>query len=226
MAREDLPGTLDSKALEDTTTGEAIFAALWIGGYIVGRHFLASWLDSINEYALYGLDLFYSALSIHFFGQGRFRLRFTATAIAFASLALSLLLGVATYKAAGFTNVLVPFDLTDRYTIVALIVIAPVLEELLFRQGLWFSLETVSARMDRARSWFPWVATSVLFSLSHAEALLTALPEFHPFIWYQTAYTLLIGLWFGRAYQQSQSVGFTMGLHFAFNTGFWLGSIV
>lgn len=214
------------RPLPAASAGEAVFAAIWVLAFLIARHALAPWLDSLHPYAMYGFDLLYSALSIHFFSEGRFRLRFPAEKLQFAAIAMSLILGVMTYEVASMRGIVIPFNLEDPYTIFALLIIAPVLEELLFRQALWFSLETASARWPRAREWFPWIATSVLFAAAHFEATFSAPPEFHAFILYQTGYALAIALWWGRVYLQTGSVGLTILLHFGFNAGFFLGSVI
>jgi membrane protease YdiL (CAAX protease family) len=211
---------------ESVSAGESIFAAIWVVAFVIGRHFLMPWLDTIHLYAVYGLDAIYTLFSLFFFAEGRFRLAFPITAMNLASVASMVLLGAITYKVAVFTGVPIPFDLSDPMTIMLLLLMAPVLEELLFRQALWYSVDTAVARRPWLRQWFPLIATSVLFALAHFEAYFAVPTEYQPFVLYQTGYTFGIALYFGRAWQSTRSVGFTIALHFGFNFGFFMAPLV
>lgn len=210
----------------ETSVGESVFAAIWLAAFIVGRKLLTPWLDTIDPQALYGFDLFYSVLSIHFFGEGRFGLRFPATRLNFAIIALSVILGCMTYQTAEMRDIHIPFNLEDPRTLFALLIIGPVLEEILFHRAIWFSLETIAARWGGARRWLPWIVSSLLFSLGHFEAYFGIPDAYKPFVIYQTAYALAIALWWGRVILATDSVGLTMALHFGFNFGFFVGSLV
>ncbi|MBS1960232.1 MAG: CPBP family intramembrane metalloprotease [Bdellovibrionales bacterium] len=171
-------------------------------------------------------------MGIIFFANGKFRLRFGASRIAGALVATSLLMGTLTFKMASWIGLSIPFDHLEfgnpahHVMIALLLVVGSIIEELLYRQALWFSLEAMTDRWPRVVAWAPLVVTALLFSIGHLEAYSTVPPEYKSFVLFQTGYTLALGLWWGRIYQEGRSVGLTILLHMGYNFGFLLGRVV
>ena len=67
------------------------------------------------------------------------------------------------------------------------------------------------------------MSTSILFAAGHFWAYFGSPLEIQTFVIYQTVYTLLISLWWGWVLLRYRSILSTMGLHFFFNLGFYLG---
>lgn len=217
--------TQPQQEFEPHSAGEAVFAAIWLIVFIIVRATLVPWLDSIHPYAEFAFEIIFVLLSLLFFGDGRFKLKFYADKFAFALISLSLLLGTLTYKMAEWNGLKIPFALEDRETLVLLLLVGPILEELVYRQALWFTIEAMTDRWKRVVTWAPWILTSAFFSLGHLDAYSSVPEELKSYILYQGGYTLAIALWWGRVYQDTRSVGLTILLHMGFNFGFWLGSI-
>lgn len=133
----------------------------------------------------------------------------------------AILSGFFIFKLAGFWKVIIPFNLTTPETVFFLLIVAPVLEEFLFRftyiapfenRGFnSYNLATISA---------------TLFSLSHFNAIRYVPPEFYSFVYFQSGYTFFLGLacYLGKL-RFNTSIIFPVFLHFLFNLGFYLSSI-
>ena len=112
---------------------------------------------------------------------------------------------------------MIPFDATSFETRLFLLAVAPILEELLFRQTFWKQLEVL--RLPKASA---WVLTSVFFSFAHLNAIRFVPTELFTFIYYQAGYTLLLGLACGWVRQKDGTVVSAILLHAVFNLGFFL----
>lgn len=133
---------------------------------------------------------------------------FTAAAAAVA--------GFIVLKFARLANISVPFDVHDRQTVVMLVLVAPILEELIFRFMLFKPIERIwSARAAM-------FATAALFSYSHLHAIWFVPAEYDKFILYQTAYTLPLGLACSWMMKRQNSLLSSMLVHGAFNAAFFL----
>lgn len=110
----------------------------------------------------------------------------------------------------------VPFDVTAPEGIFLLLIIAPVLEELIFRFFLWMPFE------KRFKAHWAWSFTTLLFSYAHWHAVWNVPVEWHGFLAYQTLYTLMLGLGCGAMMYTFRSLGGAILVHFAFNLGFWI----
>ena len=118
-------------------------------------------------------------------------------------------------------NISVPFDLSSGETIFLLLVLAPLLEELVFRLTLWEPLHALMKSPGLTLG-----VTSVLFSTSHGLALFFVPAEFQLFIAAQCTYTLVLGLGAGYRRWKSQSPVAAILVHFGFNLGFFLFTVV
>lgn len=128
--------------------------------------------------------------------------------------------GFAIYKLVGLSTLTVPFDFHSAETLVLLLVLAPTLEELLFRMALWEPAEKLLK--NPATTLF---ITTSLFSMGHLMALFTVPGQFKPFVLIQSLYVMLLGL--GAGYRRIRSGTFLAGtiVHFGFNLGFVVAAV-
>jgi membrane protease YdiL (CAAX protease family) len=130
------------------------------------------------------------------------------------------------YLAGGFITIIfcklfgtkIPFDLNSGGIIVLLILIAPLLEELIFRFSLWQCFES----LDKTKK-YALILTSSLFSLAHFKSVLLIAPGFLTFVTFQSVYTLILGHRLGLRYQKNRNVLEVIILHMLFNLGFLIG---
>lgn len=133
---------------------------------------------------------------------------------------LSLVLFVAgsmTYLLAGTLGLGVPYDLNSNTTIFFLLLVAPILEELIFRVALWDSFKAIS---DQAL--LPILGSTLLFSLGHMAAYWVVPSSIQPFVLYQALYVIPLSLVISYRRHYSQSALSAIIIHFAFNLGFFL----
>ncbi len=185
--------------------------------YLILRFCFTSWLDSLIPYSSYILELILVLVSFAItkpkfglngcFEKNRLRI--------YASL---LVAGFLTYRGAGSLNIQIPFVLNSIETLIFLLIVAPILEECIFRFFLWKACKEINPKVI-------WVSTSVIFSYSHFHAFWFVPQSIHPFIIYQTAYTLILGLVCGYFIFKHRSLLSAILIHFFFNLGFYLSSL-
>jgi membrane protease YdiL (CAAX protease family) len=136
-----------------------------------------------------------------------------------AGLGLILLIGGAIIHAGAVgLEIGVPYDLTDPQTLVFLLLLAPLIEEFLFRFVLWESLTLV-----KCSKLLQLQLTALAFSLSHFMAVFSLPEAIAPFVYYQSIYVVALALLIGLRRQQGGSIWSAVFLHFCFNLGFYLG---
>jgi len=113
-----------------------------------------------------------------------------------------------------------PSDLQDSFLVLQLLVIAPFLEEAIYRIMFWNSLEK-----SYHKEGVTLILSAVLFSFSHLYAIFV-ISSYHSFIIYQSIYTLILGLLLGQIRRTKKRYIFLVLLHFSFNLGYWLTSIL
>lgn len=187
--------------------------------YLVIRFGFTQKLDAMGAYASYIFevcDVIVAVLLVGrtFLGFFTFKKTFAVAAIA------SLVAGLVVYKGAGWLSIQVPFDLSGTETILFLLVVGPILEELIFRFFLWQPIEWITKKSVVAL-----IATSLIFSYSHFHAYWFVPEQIHPFIIYQTIYTFPLALACGYSIYKTKSLTGSIAIHFAFNLGFYLGSL-
>jgi len=110
----------------------------------------------------------------------------------------------------------IPLDLENRETILLLLLIGPVLEEFIFRLGLW----KVSEFFVKNK-WFLILFTSAIFSYCHYWMIDELPASVRGFIIYQAAYTFVLGLICGYL-RSGYGMLAALPAHLLFNLGFWL----
>ncbi|MEK7355434.1 MAG: CPBP family intramembrane glutamic endopeptidase, partial [Bdellovibrionota bacterium] len=176
-------------------------------------------LDEIGAYTAYIMEVALVVIAIAIEGRtffSRFAIR-RAMALFFPLAALG---GFAAFKLAGFSGISIPFDLSGAETLIFLLVVAPILEELVFRFFLWQPVESLTKKPVLAL-----VVCAALFSYSHFHPIWFLPPELASFLTYQTAYTFVLGLACGYWVWRGRSLAGAILTHFFFNLGFYLASL-
>jgi membrane protease YdiL (CAAX protease family) len=184
--------------------------------YLVVRFGMTQWLDGLGQYASYELEAVLVIAGFFLYGsQSRALWSLNKFIVGWAMTALSL--GFAVYKLSGMMHIPIPFDLSAREMVIFLLVVAPILEEAVFRFFIWQPLQkSMGAKVA-------YVLTVLLFSYSHFHSVWFVPAEIHPFITYQTVYTLFLAAICGWSIWRYNSLLGAMLIHFGFNLGFYLG---
>ncbi len=103
---------------------------------------------------------------------------------------------------------------------IQILILAPIVEELIFRHALFGAFRNYFNNEN-----FLLLSNAILFSISHLPAI-WALPEvFHPFVYLQLFYTLILGWICAKSRLRTGSVMEPMILHFIFNLIFYVAVI-
>jgi membrane protease YdiL (CAAX protease family) len=203
------------------STSRALFFLLT---YILIRFLGYRWLNRWNVYLPYAFEGIFVLTALYVY---RAKLRWFAPLGLRdgIELLLSLLAGGAVYLSAKGLNLVVPFDFSSWIVVLLLLFFGPLLEEMIFRQALWFPLEELKLRPTMVI-----VLTSVFFSMGHLQALgLSNSAIFGPirdFILFQTLYTFFIALWWGYRFKRKKSFFAPLSLHITFNMGFYVAYVL
>lgn len=129
--------------------------------------------------------------------------------------------GYIIYRLAVKSTILVPFELTSLSTIFFLLVVAPLLEEFIFRFALWEAVSDL-IKNEELRVWI----SAILFSLGHLVSMYLVSPDFRPFILYQSMYVIILGIGTSQMRLKTGGILGSILIHFLFNFGFYVGSLV
>lgn len=147
---------------------------------------------------------------------------------AFAPLALfGLSFGILVVLVAGVLSLTIPWDFKTSLTtmnfslLFHFLLLGPLVEELLFRWALW---DLLGIKIKSSTILIG--VTSVLFSVNHLTSSLGVDLEIKQFIYFQTFYTLLLGITCGIAQVRTRTWIFSFALHVFFNLGFILGCLI
>lgn len=185
--------------------------------YILIRFFLTSWLDSLGTYSSY----FFEIITLILFSAVNYKSAFSKPNFKLQFLFISLIflpLGFIVYFLLRPLNITLPIDISSTEILFFLLMVAPILEEFIFRFFIWKNLEFLKLSSAKIL-----VITSLLFSYSHLHAIWFFDNSFYPFILYQSTYTLIVGLLLGLINKKTNSILYPIVSHFLFNFGFYLG---
>ncbi len=213
----DLAPLCDPTVMRTLETTSRILG-VWVGVaivYLVVRFGFTQKLDALHPYASYVFEAVLVTLALCTGLVDVWRRFGRVKSLAFGGV-LSLIGGGAVYRLASAKGIAIPFDLKSNEAILFLIVVAPILEEAVFRFFLWKPIELVT---NRTLALF---ITTLLFSYSHFHAYWFYPAEIHPFIFYQSAYTLGLGLGAGYFVWRFNAIWGAILIHFMFNLGFYL----
>lgn len=188
--------------------------------YIVIRFFYTKELDRLGTNASYYFEVILVCISIANFWNKFKNLIHINYKIVKISL-VSFFMGVGIYLFALQLGVLIPFNFRDRESLLFLLIIAPVLEELIFRFFIWSAIYTIKKDLLIAL-----YSTSIIFSYSHFHSIWFVPNEYRGFIFFQSCYTLILGFACGYSLWRYNSLLGSILIHFVFNLGFYLGFVI
>jgi membrane protease YdiL (CAAX protease family) len=193
---------------------------LFLLAYIIPRFVAPQSLRFLGPYGSYIYEFFFFVVTALWYRK-RFKLFDRADRTLALHLLFSIFGGFAVYKLAVTMGLAIPFDLKDDETLLFLLLVGPVVEELIFRQALWWPAQ------DLAKTkWLPLAVTSVLFAFGHFHAYFFVSATIKPFVVYQTVYALFIAVWWGWALMRWRGLMAPLSLHMVFNAGFYLASLI
>lgn len=199
---------------------EKIVAALVLIMYLLGRMALdpVLWRD-LSPYHAYAFEVVLVGSAFYFFRR-HFSLAVPRLGWIVPAFVLSLAAGHGIHDLATYSHLVIPFDLQDKETVLLLLLVAPLLEEMIFRMAIMDALGNFIKKEA-----FVLIISSMLFALGHLQAMWVVPHEFRIFVLYQTLYTTLLGLGAGWARMETKSLFAPVIVHFGFNLGFYLGSL-
>lgn len=163
----------------------------------------------------YLFDLFF-ALTVSFFFRLPWKLKWHINKNTFKAMAETILLAAGVIAAVWYMDIEIPFRLVNNLEW-HLLVFAPLLEELVFRQT--FQRVLING-MGGKRVTSMLVAA--IFAFSHLIGLSVLPVEYVPFIGFQVFYTFILGVICGQALLRFHSVLAPITLHFLFNLMFYV----
>jgi membrane protease YdiL (CAAX protease family) len=183
--------------------------------YFLFEHVFTASIESLGSYALYGIELLWVAV-IFFTLKG---FNFFPSKMNFRWLIAVLvagLMGAWVQLFAAQSSIVIPFDFSSQETLLLLLLVGPLLEEIVFRYGLFRLLDELIPK-----KWIVILVSALFFSFAHFQAIVFMPPEMHVFIYYQAFYTLILGLMCGFV-RGSYGMVPAILTHILFNFGFWL----
>lgn len=163
----------------------------------------------------YIFDLLF-ALSVSFFFRLPWKFRWKITKQTFKAVLEVVFLAGGSVLAIFYMDIETPFRLVNNLEW-HLLLFAPVLEELVFRQT--FQRVLISSVGGK---YVTSMLVAAIFAFSHLVGLSVLPAEYVPFIGFQVFYTFLLGLICGQALLRFHSVFAPIFLHFVFNLIFYI----
>lgn len=188
--------------------------------YGVVRFGLTQWLDSFGEYASYIFETAFVSL-VGFYYRDRLKLSLNLSKELLGGFAPAVLLGGISFLCTKPLGLIVPFDLRSNETILFLLLIGPILEEMIFRMALWESV------VDLTRSISPYAILPVsvlIFSYAHFHAYWFVPEQIRPFVIYQALYVMPLAAYSGYRKFRTGSISPAILVHVGFNAGFFAAS--
>lgn len=190
------------------------FNLLLLAIFLILRTLFDPWVRTLSPWTAYTIEG--TLVLIFIFANWRhLRFRFTQPHRWKTHLGISLLLGAFIALAGTQFNLDIPFDFAEPELWLQLVIVAPLLEEALFRLLTW---NTLAGWIRRPRVLIMMTAT--LFALAHYSAILYVPEDFAPFVIYQTVYTGCLGIYWGYAREKTGSWLAPAALHLAVNLTF------
>ena len=163
----------------------------------------------------YVFDLLF-ALGVSFFYRLPWKLKWHLNKQSWKAIAEVFVLAAGAIGAIRYMEIELPFRLVQNLEW-HLLIFAPILEELVFRQTFQRML---IANVGGKRVTSMLVAS--LFAFSHLIGLMVLPVEYIPFIGFQVFYTFVLGVICGQALLRFHSVIAPICLHFVFNLSFYI----
>jgi membrane protease YdiL (CAAX protease family) len=196
------------------------FGTISVIFYIITRIIFDSLWRKISIYWGYGFEVVYVAAVYYHY---RNRIQFFSKKYLFQLLAFltALFCGFWIYELAIYSHLPIRFDMRSGEIIFLLLIVAPILEEFIFRLALWEPLKELFGDESTVN-----ILCAILFSVGHFTALWNVQIDYRAFVLYQTLYVILLALSCGWARIRTRSVFSSIIIHFGFNLGFFIGSLV
>jgi membrane protease YdiL (CAAX protease family) len=169
-----------------------------------------------NEWFSYSIEFLIVAI-FFIFNFSKIQSRFRIDRKYIFHILITITLGFSVAKLSQTLNLPSPFDFQDYLFWLQLVVIAPFLEEALFRLLLW---DAIKKFCKSTNVLIIIIIISILFSLSHFAAYQYVPKEFHNFILFQSAYTFILGIYWGFVRRNYNSWLASVALHVLFNLCF------
>jgi membrane protease YdiL (CAAX protease family) len=163
----------------------------------------------------YFFDLLF-ALGVSFIFRLPWKFKWNITKQTYKAIAEVILLAICSIAAISYMEIETPFRLLNGLEW-HLLLFAPVLEELVFRQTFQrFLINQVGGKYVTS------MLVASLFAFSHLAGLQVLPVDYVPFIGFQVFYTFALGLICGQAMLRFHSVFAPIVLHFIFNLTFYI----
>jgi membrane protease YdiL (CAAX protease family) len=163
----------------------------------------------------YIFDLLF-ALGVSFFFRLPWKFKWNLNKQSYKAIGEVIILAVSSLLAIWYMDIETPFRLVTGLEW-HLLLFAPVLEELVFRQTFQrFLITQVGGKYVTS------MLVAAIFAFSHVIGLKVLPVEYVPFIGFQIFYTFILGLICGQAMLRFHSVFAPILLHFLFNLSFYL----
>jgi membrane protease YdiL (CAAX protease family) len=177
--------------------------------------------NALTAFTQYGGEIFDALMAfagLVLFGDRRWDHVFRMNKASWFAALIASVCGLGVVFVVGKLSLPIPFDFNAFETLLFLLLIGPILEEVLFRGGIFEALRS-SGLSDR------WVVvvSAVVFAWAHFFAYFFVPWEFQAFVIFQTAYVFALGLLLGWLRAGSGSMVAPIVVHLAFNLGFYCG---
>ncbi len=192
-------------------------SVLLILTFLITEYFLQGSIETLGTYAIYIGELILVSLFFIIFNDHELQPA-KPDKSGFALLSSLLVMGFLSRALAGTMGIIIPFDFHSTETLIFLLAVGPLLEELLFRGLLHRTFQELLENTVATS-----VITSLMFSYSHFQAYFKVPADFQPFIFYQTGYTFLLAL-LCTIVRIRHGLIWAILAHALFNFGFYLGN--
>jgi len=192
-----------------------IFALVFLILFVLIEFVCTTRLDSISPYASYFAEIIW--IFCVFIALRRVEWKKSSQILFPLAVTVGTgILGAFANFYAARVGIVIPFNYESSEVLLFLLFIGPILEEFVFRGALWRVLEEL--KIHRA---LVAIFTTIIFSVAHLYEYLSVPEAYQPFVIYQGAYTLVLGM--ACAYlRMGFGLRFAMLAHLFFNAGFWL----
>lgn len=193
-------------------------------------------VNPISEYLSYVVDLLYGVLVLWCFAHSFNRIAKSLCQKGivfkddFALMITCFILGILTHAGSYFFNARFPGAWNEFNFLIQLLIIAPFVEELLFRAVLFVLLDEIFFKKDRRendaihksilKNNVIILISAVLFSWSHFYIYHQVPSLWQRFIIYQGCYAFVLGILLGWQYWKNKNYLRNVILHILFNAGF------
>lgn len=180
--------------------------------YFLGEYSLPwnEWSGKSTISYSYFFDILFIGLCVYFYKLG-FQFKIERLKNFFTRLIFTIVFGFLCVFTINIAGLATPFSYIE-HPILQLIILAPLIEELVFRYAL------LGAQYKSGFSFKVTAFTNAfLFSLAHGLALKFIPTEFHPFIYFQMMYTFILALVCAKSVLVQKSLIAPILIHFIFN---------